>query len=256
MAHSYVMSFIRERDAFRAFMEDMPDNAVMLVDTYDTLAGVRHAIEAARETGVRLRGVRLDSGDLLALSRAARSLLDEAGMEDTQIVASGDLNEQRIAELAAGGAPIDVWGVGTDLGTSRDAPAVGGVYKMVADRVEGDHWRPTLKVSPDKATLPGPKQVFRRHIGETMAGDVIGLADETIAGEPLLVPAIRRGKRVGAEPLERIRARATAELGALPVGLRELDPDVPTEAYPVGLSGRLTELADRIRRGEDEAAVF
>jgi nicotinate phosphoribosyltransferase len=177
-------------------------------------------------------------------------------MKDTQIVASGDLNEQRIAELAAGGAPIDVWGVGTDLGTSRDAPAVGGVYKMVADRVQGDHWRPTLKVSPDKATLPGPKQVFRRHIGETMAGDVIGLADETIAGEPLLVPAIRRGKRVGAEPLERIRARATAELGALPVGLRELDPDVPTEAYPVGLSGRLTELADRIRRGEDEAAVF
>jgi nicotinate phosphoribosyltransferase len=256
MAHSYVMSFPREPDAFRAFMEDMPDNAVMLVDTYDTLVGVRHAIQAAGETGVRLRGVRIDSGDLLALSRAARALLDEAGMDHVQIVASGDLDEQRIAELAAARAPIDVWGVGTELGTSRDAPAVGGVYKMVADRVEGERWRPTLKVSPDKATLPGPKQVFRHHGGEAMAGDVIALADETLAGEPLLVPAMRSGARVGAEPLERMRARAAAELGALPASLRELDPGAPAEAYSVDLSERLAELVDRIRRGEDEGIVF
>ncbi|MGH2951828.1 MAG: nicotinate phosphoribosyltransferase, partial [Solirubrobacterales bacterium] len=117
MAHSYVMSFRSEREAFRAFLSDNPDRAVLLVDTYDTLDGVRNAIAASRETGVALAGVRLDSGDLLELSRATRALLDDAGLGEARIAASGDLEERRIAELVAAGAPIDLWGVGTELGT-------------------------------------------------------------------------------------------------------------------------------------------
>ncbi|HSJ16738.1 MAG TPA: nicotinate phosphoribosyltransferase [Solirubrobacterales bacterium] len=236
MAHSYVMSFEREEDAFRAFMEDFSHNTVLLVDTYDTLQGVRNAIAAARDTGISLRGVRLDSGDLLELSRHARRLLDDAGMNDAIIVASGDLEEQRITELVAAGAPIDLWGVGTELGTSRDSPVVNGVYKLVADRVDGG-WRGVWKRSPDKATHPGPKQVYRAYDGDTMAGDVIAAEDEAPGGEPLLVEAMRGGKIVHEETLEEIRARATAQLGALPDALQPPEDDV--DPYPVTYSKKL-----------------
>jgi nicotinate phosphoribosyltransferase len=235
-------------------MEDTPENAVMLVDTYDTLQGVRHAVAAARATGVHLKGVRIDSGDLDALSRAARALLDEAGMEDAQIVASGDLEERQIARLVAAGAPIDVWGVGTDLGTSRDSPTVGGVYKLVADMPLPGRWRSAYKRSPAKATMPGPKQVFRRRAEDRMAGDVIALADESLDGQPLLVPAMRAGKRVGAESLERMRARTAAELDALPEPLRELGPEGAHAAYPVVCSDRLQELTARALAGQDVEA--
>ena len=251
MAHSYVMSFAHEEEAFRAFMEDWPGNAVMLVDTYDTLAGVRHAIAAARATGVRLRGVRLDSGDLDALSRGARALLDEAGMSDTRIVASGDLEERQIARLVAAGAPIDVWGVGTDLGTSRDSPAVGGVYKLVADMPVPGRWRAAFKRSPAKATMPGPKQVFRSRVDGEMRGDVIGSADESLDGEPLLVPVMRDGRRTGAESLERMRARVAAELESLPARLRDLSPEGAPEPYPVSCSARLEDLTERALAGHD-----
>jgi nicotinate phosphoribosyltransferase len=151
MANSYVVSFASEEEAFRAFMEDTPGNAVMLVDTYDTPAGVRHAIAAARATGIPLKGVRLDSGDRLHLSRESRRLLDDAGMNDSRIVASGDLEERQIARLVAAGAPIDLWGVGTDLGTSRDSPVVSGVYKLVADRPGPDAgWRPAISARPPR----------------------------------------------------------------------------------------------------------
>jgi len=216
MAHSYVLSFEREEDAFRAFLEDNPRNATLLVDTYDTVEGVRAAIRAARATGVALQGIRLDSGDLLSLSREARRLLDEADMPEARILASGDLEEHQIARLVAAGAPIDVWGVGTELGTSRDAPAVGGVYKLVADRAPDGRWRPVAKRSTGKATIPWPKQVFRHtHAGE-MAYDVIARADEHDGGEPLLVPAMRNGTVVHAEPLDAMRARAARWLRALP----------------------------------------
>ena len=251
MAHSYVMSFDREEDAFRAFMEDTPENAVMLVDTYDTLEGVRHAIAAARATGVHLKGVRIDSGDLDALSRAARALLDEAGMGDAQIVASGDLEERQIARLVAAGAPIDVWGVGTDLGTSRDSPAVGGVYKLVADMPVPGRWRSTYKRSPAKATMPGPKQVFRRAAEGEMQGDVIALAGESLEGTPLLVPVVRGGERVRAESLEQMRERAAADLESLPEPLRALGPGGGHEPYPVTCSERLQDLTERAVAGED-----
>ena len=237
MAHSYVMSFAREEDAFRTFMRDFPQQAVMLVDTYDTLDGVRHAISAARATGVHLAGVRLDSGDLLGLARGARALLDQAGMADAQIMASGDLEERRIAELVAAGAPIDAWGVGTELGTSRDSPTVNGVYKLVADR-PGGQWRGVWKRSPEKATVPGAKQVFRRYAGGTMCGDLIAMADERHPGEPLLVPAVRDGRPVHEASLAEMRARASSQLAALPEPLRALDPDVETEPYPVAWSHR------------------
>jgi nicotinate phosphoribosyltransferase len=221
----------------------------MLVDTYDTLEGVRHAISAARATGVRLRGVRLDSGDLDALSRAARGLLDDAGMHDVLIVASGDLEERQIARLVGAGAPIDLWGVGTDLGTSRDSPAVGGVYKLVADMPVPGRWRSAHKRSPAKATRPGPKQVFRRTRDGRICGDVVGLAGEVLEGRPLLVPAMRGGERVAVESLADMRERAGAELESLPEPLRAA-ADEGGEPYPVTCSERLEELTQRAIAGE------
>jgi nicotinate phosphoribosyltransferase len=235
MAHSYVMSFEREEDAFRAFMEDFPGNAVMLVDTYDTVEGVRRAISAARATGVSLAGVRLDSGDLLDLSKKTRVLLDESGMTEARIVASGDLEENHIAALTAAGAPIDSFGVGTDLGTSRDSPVVNGVYKLVAHRVGGS-WRDVRKRSPEKATVPGAKQVLRDYVDGEMRGDVIARVEEQLPGRPLLLPFVRGGRLVHEETIEQMRARARAELLALPPNLRELDGE--EHPYPVGYSER------------------
>ena len=245
MAHSYVMSFRSERDAFRAFMEDTPENAVMLVDTYDTAEGVRNAIAASRETGVRLKGVRLDSGDRLALSRQARDLLDAAGMPGAAIVVSGDLDEAQVAELVAGGAPVDVWGVGTDLGTSRDSPAVGGVYKLVADR-HGGRWRPVAKRSPAKATLPGAKQVFRHLAADVLHHDVLAIDGERLAGRPLLEPAMRSGRPLLRDSLDDLRARARCELSALPEQLRR-PHGPPGEPYAVTPSEELAELTARVQ---------
>ena len=239
MAHSYVLSFPTEADAFRAFLEDNPSNAVLLVDTYDTLDGVRAAIGASRATGVPLQGIRLDSGDLLSLSTEARRLLDEAGMRGAAIVASGDLEEHQIAGLVAAGAPIDTYGVGTDLGTSRDAPALGGVYKLVAHRNRGGDWQAVAKRSPGKATRPWPKQVYRRFVDSRMVGDTVVRADETAPGEPLLIAAMRAGTIVHEEPLSTIATRARRSLGALPEALRRLEADA-ADGYPVTFSALLT----------------
>jgi nicotinate phosphoribosyltransferase len=238
MAHSYVLAFDTEAEAFRCFIESFPKGTVMLVDTYDTLQGVRNAIVAARDAGVPLAGIRLDSGDLLALSRDARRMLDDAGMTDARIAASGDLNEERIAELVTAGAPIDLWGVGTDLGTSRDSPVVNGVYKLVADR-RGDGWRGVWKLSPDKETVPGPKQVFRRYTGALMSADVIAAADEELEGEALLVPAMRDGEVLRRESLEEIRERSATQIAALPERLRRPVAERTVEPYPVSYSERL-----------------
>jgi nicotinate phosphoribosyltransferase len=237
MAHSYVMSFEHEQDAFRAFMEDFPDNAVMLVDTYDTVEGVRRAIAAANATGVALAGVRLDSGDLLDLSRKTRALLDDAGLRAARITASGDLEERRIAELVAARAPIDTFAVGTDLGTSRDSPVVNGIYKLVAHCIDG-RWRDVRKCSPEKQTVPGAKQVFREYIEARMRGDVIGRVDERLRGRPLLIPFVRGGRLVREETIAQMRERARNELMALPAGLRELDGRENEQPYPVSYSRR------------------
>ena len=243
MAHSYVLAFDTEPEAFRCFIESFPDHTTLLVDTYDPLEGVRNAVAAARDTGVSLVGIRLDSGDLLALSHDARRVLDEAGMTEARITASGDLEEGRIAELVAAGAPIDLWGVGTDLGTSRDSPVVNGVYKLVARR-RGGEWHGVWKRSADKATVPGAKQVYRSYASGEMRGDVIAAADEEADGEPLLRPAMRDGEPVATESLDEIRERTDAQLAALPEELRRPPRDTAPEPYPVRYSERLQALID------------
>lgn len=245
MAHSYIMSFSDELEAFRTFARDFPTNAVLLIDTYDTLQGVANAITVGRElaaSGARLRGVRIDSGDLVAQSRAVRAALDAAGFRDTRIFLSGDLNEHRIAELLDQGAAVDAFGVGTELGTSADAPSIGGVYKLVEDE---KGYR--IKLSTGKATLPGRKQVWRRTDDEGQpVGDVIALHDEPApAGcAPLLVPVMREGQRTVSEPLAAIRQRCTERLAGLPEELRVLEDPM---SYPVTLSPALAELSERMK---------
>ena len=245
MAHSYIMSFSDELEAFRTFARDFPRNAVLLIDTYDTMQGVVNAIAVANEmaaSGGRLRGVRIDSGDLVAQSRAVRAALDAAGLRETQILLSGDLNENRIAELLDQGAAVDAFGVGTELGTSADAPSIGGVYKLVEDE---KGYR--IKLSTGKATLPGRKQVWRRTDAEGQpAGDLLALHDEPApAGcTPLLAAVMERGKRLRVESLAEIRQRCTERLSALPEELRQLENSVH---YPVTLSPALAELRAKMR---------
>lgn len=242
MAHSYVEAFPDELAAFRAFVAHYPATT-LLVDTYDTLGGVRNVIRLADELGedFRVQAIRIDSGDLAALSREARALLDVAGLEEVKIVVSGGLDEHRIAALLAEGAPIDGFGVGTDLVVSRDVPSLDFAYKLVAYED-----RPRMKASSGKASLPGPKQVFRHRDGDRMAGDTITGADETLDGEALLRPVMRDGQRVEpAESLETIRERARAEREALPEHLR--GPRSPREPYPVRISDALQRESEHLR---------
>ena len=189
MAHSFVQAFDDELEAFGAFAEIYP-STVLLVDTYDTLEGVRRAIELARRIGkdCRLTGVRLDSGDLDALSRAARAMLDDAGLQRLKIFASGGLNETRIDRLVKARAPIDAFGVGTEMSVSADAPALDIAYKLTEYAGSG-----RMKLSARKGTMPGRKQVFRRMAGGLAIGDVVARRDETHEGAPLLEPAMISG---------------------------------------------------------------
>jgi nicotinate phosphoribosyltransferase len=243
MAHSFVMAFDDERDAFRAYARAFPEGAVLLLDTYDTLVGAHHAVEVASELraeGIRLAGVRLDSGDLAEQSQQVRRILDAAGLRDTQILASGDLDEHRIADLVRRGAAIDAFGVGTQLGTSADAPSLGAVYKLVED-ADG----PKMKLAVGKVTLPGRKQVWRQ--GDR---DVLALHDEALAaGRPLLVKVMESGRRLpaGREPLDAARDRCRARLTELPAALRSLAPQDGGAAWPVELSDGLRAMAAQVR---------
>ncbi len=228
-AHSWVLSFPAEVDAFRALQSVLGDATVQLVDTYDVLEGVRRAASVGRP----LWGIRIDSGDFVALSRAARQILDEAGFTDARILISGDLDEYRIRDLLAAGARVDAFGVGTELAVSADAPAMGAVYKLA--EVGG---RPAAKRSPAKTTLPGAKQLFR-----FPDHDVVGLASEPCptGAVPVLEPVLRGGELVRPHPpLAAIRERARAALDALPAPWRALEPAMP---YPVHISEALQRLA-------------
>jgi nicotinate phosphoribosyltransferase len=242
-AHSWVMSFASEVEAFEKFAEVFPDHNVSLIDTYDTIEGVKNAIKAGR----KMQGVRLDSGNLYDLSVAVRRILDEAGMAEVKIVASSDLNEFTIRDLLGRGAPLDMFGVGTDMVTSKDAPAISIVYKIVEVADEAGKVKPVRKFSSEKATLGGAKQIFRR-FGEDgrMAGDTLGLAGERLAGEPLMVPVIEKGNLITELPAIRaIRARAENQLSKLPEHLHELRGN---GYYPVSVSDKLQEyqkLAER-----------
>ncbi len=249
-AHMWTMAHASEISAFEGYVATFPNASTLLIDTYDTLRGARRAAEVARE---RLRGVRLDSGDLLTLSRAVRAILDEHGCAQARIVASGDLNEHRIAELRAAGAPIDTYGVGTDVVTSIDAPALGGVYKLVELEREGVA-RPIAKFSEGKATLPGAHQVHRSYAGGLLARDVIALADEPRApdaesAEALLVPVMLEGARVApAEAAADIRARALRSLATLPSELTRIDePTSSWAGFMPETSPRLAALLQHVR---------
>lgn len=225
MAHSFVTAFGDELEAFRAYARVFPDSAVLLIDSYDTIEGARKAVTVAHELAARghpLRGVRLDSGDLLALSRAVRRILDEAGLPGVRIVASGGLDEHDIEELLAAGAPVDSFGVGTRLNVSADAPSLDLVYKLVR---YGD--RDVLKLSEGKETWVGAKALYRtRGANGKIAGDVLALEDEVPppgAGASLLQPVLRDGEPLRSAPtLAEVRRHCAAQLAALPEGLRRL----------------------------------
>ena len=250
MAHSWVMSFDSELEAFRAYAMSYPDTSVLLVDTYDTLeSGLENAILVGQEleaAGHGLSGIRLDSGDLVALSREARKCLDEAGLEQTVIFASGDMDEYRIAELKIEGARIDAWGVGTRLVTAYDDPGHSGVYKLAAIERDGE-WSPRHKRSdsPGKGTLPGRKQVWRVFGDSGMAErDRIALVDEDVdlgsEADALLEHLMHDGELCRSLPaLEAAQVRARAELEHLPPGVRRIaEPD----RYPVELSAGIEAL--------------
>jgi nicotinate phosphoribosyltransferase len=229
-AHSWIMSFNREADAFRAFHDIFPEHTTLLLDTYDTIAGAKLATEIGRS----LRGVRLDSGDLCALSKQVRVILDQAGMQNTKIMASGDLDEFKITNLLAENAPIDLFGVGTELSTSRDEPALSGVYKLV--ELNG---QPKMKFSQEKATYPYCKQVWRSYADDgTFLGDTIGMTEQDdLLGEALLQPVMRNGELIAPLPsLVQTQSYARQQIQSLPRIYRTL---MTPQAYPVQYSTNL-----------------
>jgi nicotinate phosphoribosyltransferase len=245
MAHSYIQAHDDEMEAFRAWVRTFPET-VLLVDTYDTIAGVRKVVRLAGELGddFRVRGIRLDSGDLGALASESRTLLDEAGLGAVEIFASGGLDEWKIQELVRAGAPIDGFGVGTGMGVSSDAPSLDMVYKLTSHAGEG-----RLKLSSGKRTLPGRKQVFRQEDANGNAvRDVIGREAETIPGRPLLRPVMQGGRRLpeGRERIGDLRRRAASEIARLPARIRALeDADPP---YEVRVSAGLERFTDAVVR--------
>jgi nicotinate phosphoribosyltransferase len=227
MAHAFIEAFPSEAAAFRAFAEDHPERTTFLVDTYDSLNGVGNAIETVRTLSLSGGiGVRLDSGDLPELARAARKLLDEAGLPEARIFASGGIDEQELAELVTTGVPIDAFGIGTELGVSADAPYVDSVYKLV--EYDG---RPVMKLSAAKATAPGRKQVRRGRAdgGSGEHADIVTLRDEPgpPGAEALLEPVMRGGERLGEAPtIAVMRERFAADLAGVPAKARRLsDPE-------------------------------
>jgi len=266
LAHSFVMFFEDEDESFRAFLKVFPETATVLVDTYDTIAAVKRL---ARDFGPAIPAVRLDSGDLCELSKQVRQILDEAGMTATTVFASGDLNEYRIAEMISRGAKIDSFGVGTELATSFDAPALSGVYKL-AGLEENGHVSMRIKLSHDKATYPGPKQVWRlTDESDRYNRDIITLADElnsrTGSWHPLLRKVMTEGRMVeGLSPrdqapnpslestrqarfarLNDARDRAQSQLRHLPDELLALDSKAP---YRVEFSDRLSREKQELER--------
>ena len=259
-AHSWVMAFESELDAFNAYADALPNNCIFLVDTYESLEGVRRAVEAAkrlRKRGYKLGGIRLDSGDLAYLSIEARKILNKAGFKDAVIVGSNDLNEHLIASLKQQGAAINVWGVGTMLVTAYDQPALGGVYKLSAIRKPDGTWSHKVKLSEQtvKVTNPGVLQVRRFREDKEFIGDAIYDETRPLPGsitvvdpidatrrkhfsaktkfEDLLVPALRHGRVVYDSPsLDSIRARAQKQLSMLHTGIKRFDNP---HQYPAGL---------------------
>jgi nicotinate phosphoribosyltransferase len=242
MAHSYVTAFTGEIESFRAFARSFPRNTTLLIDTYDTLAGARLAAVVGREMaarGERLAGVRLDSGDIVTLSKAVRRTLDDAGLPDVQIFVSGGLDEDHIERFLEAGAPIDAFGVGTRMDVSADAPYLDMAYKLVLYA-----GRPVAKTSTGKKTWPGEKQVYRsRGTGGRYGQDLVALRSEPKPesdAEPLLELVMEHGRRLRPAPtLMTIRERCAGQIAALPDAIRRLRDST---IYPVAFSAELEAL--------------
>jgi nicotinate phosphoribosyltransferase len=221
------MAFADEPSAFRAYAQVFGDRAVFILDTYDALAAAR----MIAASGLKPKAVRLDSGDLIAISREVRRIFDGHGLHDTAIVASGDLDELRIAEIVASGAPIDGFGVGTAISTSSDAPALSGVYKLAGIERDG-HFVPVIKTSPGKRTYPGCKQVWRVFRDGVAIEDVLALTDAAPppGAHPLLQEVMRNGVRLSRPPLTSIRERCREQVAQLPHDIRRL---IDGKSYPV-----------------------
>jgi nicotinate phosphoribosyltransferase len=248
MAHSYVMSFDKEIDSFRAFSRTFPKTSTFLIDTYDDIKGAENAAIVAKEMekeGHRLNAVRLDSGDLLSLSKKVRCTLDRHGLNYVEIFASGDLDEYAIEELVVKGAKIDAFGVGTRMSTSYDRPYVDVVYKL-SGKVENGVFVPAMKLSKGKMTLPGKKQIFRqRNEKGKYTKDIIGLDHEEIGGEPLLVKTMKNGEIVYDLPtLEEIRETTLWNLSDLPEEYKRL---TNAPLYPVELSHELNKIKGHLK---------
>lgn len=240
MAHSYVQIHDDEAQAFENFARARPKNLILLIDTYDTEAAARKVVALAprlKAAGIAIAGVRLDSGDLIALSRSVRRILDDGGLTDVTIFASGGIEESTVANIIRSGAPIDGFGIGSSLTTSSDAPGLDCVYKL-----EEYAGLPRRKRSAGKATWPGRKQVWRRFDRDgRMAADVLSVEDDAQQGEPLIELVMQGGKRLKPAPtLAEARARSARELERLPEPLRRLEP---APSYPVEISDALRRLA-------------
>lgn len=245
MAHSFVQAHDSEEEAFERFARARPKNLVLLIDTFDTEAGARKVAQLAPRLsaeGITVGAVRLDSGDLGALAKSVRSILDSAGQQSIGIFASGGLNEDKIAALVAQGAPIDGFGVGSSLTTSSDAPVLDCAYKLQEYRGLARR-----KLSTGKATWPGRKQVWRRYDKDGRAErDILSTADDAHDGTPLIRPVMKNGVRLNPAPtLAEIRAHAANELAGLPDRLKSLEP---ADQYPVRVADSLVDLAREVDR--------
>ena len=246
MAHSFISSFPSELEAFRAYSQSFPDRTVLLLDTYDTVAGAWNAVSIAKELeshGYRLTAVRLDSGDFAALSRQVRDILDREGLDYVRILASGGLDEYELETLVQAEAPIDLFGVGTKAGVSADAPWSDMVYKLVC--FDG---RPVMKLSEGKVSLPGVKQIFRRRNEDgTLYGDIVGLQEEPgpVDAEPLLEEVMAGGVRTGpSAPLAELRDRFRDEFASLDSRFKDLRRP---PHFPVSISPRLQRMTAEVR---------
>ncbi|MBV9558011.1 MAG: nicotinate phosphoribosyltransferase [Pseudolabrys sp.] len=239
MAHSFVQVYGDELAAFEQFARARPDNVILLIDTYDTEAGARHVVELApklKADGIAVRGVRIDSGDLVASSKKVRAILDAGGLNDAVILVSGGINEDEIVRLAKAGAPIDGYGIGANLTTSQDAPTLDCAYKL--QEYDG---KPKRKLSEGKQTWPGRKQVWRNFADGIMTDDIVSIESDTPSGEALIVQVMKSGKRIDAAPtLDAIREAARRNLMSLPPRQRELDPEA---RYTVVIGDALQDLA-------------
>jgi nicotinate phosphoribosyltransferase len=250
MAHSFIMSYSKEIDAFRAFARTFPEKSTLLIDTYDDLAGAEKAAVVLKELeakGIHLGGVRIDSGDLAESSRKVRQILDRYGLTYAKIFVSGDLDEYKIAELLRADAPVDSFGVGTKMGTSADRPYLDGIYKLCETQMPDGGFAPIMKLSKDKFTLPGRKQVYRFTNGDdSYKKDTIALVDEPAEGEPLLIKVMDNGRLTYNLPsLEEIRRTASENLQKLPAKYKVL---VDAPAYPVEFSSRLQRLIESVKQ--------